>query len=106
MSVNCKTQVKADDILRIWLTAGKEPAKIQIYKSGEKYYGKIVWLRNSTNNDKQRVDNNNPDKSKQNQPIIGLIILKDFKIDTDEWEDGTIHDPETGKIYDCILTFR
>jgi uncharacterized protein (DUF2147 family) len=105
MSVNCKTQVKAD-ILWIWLTAGKEPAKIQIYKSGEKYYGKIVWLRNSTNNDKQRVDNNNPDKSKQNQPIIGLIILKDFKFDTDEWEDGTIHDPETGKIYDCILTFR
>jgi len=38
-------QVKADDIVGIWLTGGKEPAKIQVYKSGEKYFGKIVWLK-------------------------------------------------------------
>jgi len=41
-----KAQVKADDIVGVWLTGGKEPAKIQIYKSGPKYYGKIAWLKN------------------------------------------------------------
>jgi uncharacterized protein (DUF2147 family) len=105
-SSNYKAQVKADDIVGIWLTAGKEPAKIQIYKSGQKYYGKIVWLKYPTSNGKQKVDNNNPDKSKQNQPIIGLLILKDFNFDSDEWKDGTIYDPESGKTYDCNISLK
>jgi uncharacterized protein (DUF2147 family) len=103
---NCKAQTKADDIVGIWLTAGNEPAKIQIYKSVEKYYGKIVWLKYPTSNGKQKVDNNNPDKSKQNQPIIGLTILKDFTFDRDKWEDGTIYDPESGKTYDCNISLK
>lgn len=106
MSSNCKAQVKADDIVGIWLTAGKEPAKIQIYKSGGKYHGKIVWLKYPTSNGKQKVDNNNPDKSKRNQPIIGLLILKDFNFDSGEWEDGTIYDPESGKTYDCNISLK
>jgi hypothetical protein len=32
-------QTKADNIVGVWLTAGKEPAKIQVYKSGDKYFG-------------------------------------------------------------------
>ena len=36
-------QIKADDIMGVRMTAGKEAAKIQIYKAGEMYYGKIVW---------------------------------------------------------------
>lgn len=59
------SQNKADDIIGIWLTGGKEPAKIQVYKSGEKFYGKIIWLKNPTENGKQRMDGNNPDKAKQ-----------------------------------------
>lgn len=106
MNSNCKAQVKVDDIVGIWLTAGKEPAKIQIYKSAGKYYGKIVWLKNATEKGKPKVDTNNPDKNKQNQPIIGLIILTGLKFDNDEWVDGTIYDPESGKTYDCSLTLR
>ena len=40
-----RTQEKADDVIGVWLTAGKEPAEIQIYKSGQKYYGRIVSLK-------------------------------------------------------------
>ena len=100
-------QNKVDDIIGKWLTNGKEPAKIQIYKSGEKYYGKIVWLKNPTDNGKPKVDANNPDKGKCNQPIIGLIILKGFKFDgDDEWGDGDIYDPESGKTYSCYLSLK
>lgn len=101
-----KAQVKSDDIIGVWLTAGKDPAKIQIYKSGQKYYGKIAWLKNPTENGKPKVDSHNPDKSKQTQPILGLLILKDFNFDTDEWNDGTIYDPESGKTYSCHLTLK
>ena len=100
-------QTRSDDIVGVWLTNGKEPAKIQIYKSGEKYYGKIIWLKNPTDNGKSRLDANNPDKSKRIQPIIGLIILKGFKFDGDEeWEDGDIYDPESGDTYSCYLSLK
>lgn len=38
-----------------------------------------------------------------NTPLIGLEIIRGMKQDDDEWEDGTILDPETGKVYDCKL---
>lgn len=101
------SQNKPDDISGIWITGGKEPAKIQIYKSGDKFYGKIIWLQNPTENGKQRVDGNNPDKSKRNISVIGLIILKGFKFDgDDEWRGGDIYDPESGKTYSSYMYLK
>lgn len=101
------SQNKADDITGVWLTAGKEPAKIQIYKSGEKFYGKIIWLKNSTDNGKQKFDINNPDKVKRNNLIIGLIMLTGLKFDgDDEWRGGDIYDPESGKTYSSYLYLK
>jgi uncharacterized protein (DUF2147 family) len=106
IAVTSFAQVRADDIIGVWLTNGKEPAKIQIYKSGEKYYGKIVWLKNPIDNGKPKVDKNNPDKNMRNETIVGLVILKGFKFDDDEWGDGEIYDPESGKTYRCYLTLK
>ena len=101
------SQNKADDITGNWLTGGKEPAKIQIYKSGEKFSGKIVWLKNPIENGKQRVDANNPDKAKRSNPIIGLVMLTGFKFDgNDEWKGGDIYDPESGKTYSSYLYLK
>lgn len=98
------SQNKADDIIGVWLTSGKEPAKIQVYKSGEKFYGKIIWLKNPIQNGKQKVDANNPDKTKRNNPIIGLVMLTGFKFDGDEeWRGGIIYDPESGKAYSSYM---
>lgn len=46
-----KAQENANDIVGTWLTPGKEPAKVQIYKSGERFYGKIIWLQNAMDKD-------------------------------------------------------
>lgn len=100
-------QNKAEDIVGVWLTAGKEPAKVQVYRSGEKYYGVITWLQNPVKDGKPRVDANNPDKSKRTNPIIGLIILTGFKFDgDDEWKGGDIYDPQNGKTYSCFLYLK
>lgn len=101
------SQNKADDITGIWLTGGKEPAKIQIYKAGEKYFGKIIWLQNPTENGKPKVDINNPDKAKRSNPVIGLVILSGFKFDGDEeWKGGDIYDPESGKTYSSYMYLK
>ena len=104
---NEHSQNKAGDIIGIWLTGGKEPAKIQIYTVGEKFYGKIIWLKNPTENGKQRLDNNSPDKEKRSNPIIGLVMLKGFKFDGDEeWKGGDIYDPESGKTYSSYMYLK
>ena len=107
LSFSAYSQNKADDIIGIWLTGGKEPAKIQVYKSGEKYYGKIIWLKNPTENGKQRVDANNPDEAKRSNPIIGLVMLTGFRFDGDEeWKGGSIYDPESGKTYSSYMYLK
>ncbi len=99
-------KVNADDVIGTWLTASGK-AKVQIYKEGSKYNGKIVWLKNPTYEDgKVKTDKNNSDVAKQSVPLMGLNMLKGFVFDEDEWEDGTIYDPENGKTYSCTIKYR
>jgi len=37
------------------------------------------------------------------KPIVGMVIINDMEKDEDEWGNGTILDPENGKIYRCKL---
>jgi uncharacterized protein (DUF2147 family) len=106
IALSLHAQTNADDIVGIWLTGGKEPAKIQVYKSGNKYFGKIVWLKYPEKDGQPRVDRKNPEKNKQSQQIIGIVILNNFKFEDDEWKDGKIYDPESGKTYNCVLSLK
>ncbi|MCB1056310.1 MAG: DUF2147 domain-containing protein [Acidobacteria bacterium] len=104
---------KADDILGVWKTAetDKGYSHVKIYKDGGKYFGEIIWLLKPNYPadepgglaGKPKVDRNNPDKSKRDQPILGLKLLKGFNFDGGEWNGGTIYDPENGKTYKCIM---
>jgi uncharacterized protein (DUF2147 family) len=107
LSNSIKAQNKADDIVGIWLTSGNEPAKIQIYKSSDKFYGKIIWLKNPNDNGVPKTDKNNPDKIKKTNPIIGLALLSGFKFDGDDaWKGGVIYDPQNGKTYSCNISLK
>jgi uncharacterized protein (DUF2147 family) len=52
------------------------------------------------------MDGNNPDKAKQSNPIIGLLMLTGFKFDDDEWTGGDIYDPESGKTYSSYMYLK
>ena len=98
-----QTQNWQDAVLGGWIN-GDDDAKVEIYKSGNKYYGKITWLRNpNEDNGTPKVDDENPDKSKQSQQMMGLVILKDFVFEDGYWKNGTIYDPKNGRTYDCEM---
>jgi uncharacterized protein (DUF2147 family) len=100
-------QPKPDDILGKWLNEDKD-GHIEIYKDNGKYFGRIVWLKEPIDEvtGKPKLDDENEDESLRSQPIMGLIILKDFVFDgDDEWEDGTIYDPKNGSTYSCYMNF-
>ena len=40
---------------------------------------------------------------RKDQPITGMVILRDLKKDDDEWTGGTILDPSNGKTYKCKI---
>lgn len=91
-----------DDIIGKWYTTEKD-AQVEIFKENGKYYGKIVWLEDPEENGKPKTDKNNSDKSKRDQPILGMKLLNDFKYKGNSWEDGTIYDPQNGKTYSCTI---
>jgi uncharacterized protein (DUF2147 family) len=101
-----------DDILGKWLN-DKKTSNIEIYKSGDRYDGKIVWLKEPVYppDDKKgmagktKVDRENPDPALRNKPLLGTVLLWGFKYKGDNvWESGSIYDPENGKTYSCKMT--
>ena len=102
----------ADAIIGQWLTE-KGEARFEIFKSGGKYHGKIVWLKEPTYppGDKEAGkpvrDRSNPDESKRNRPIIGLQILNGFTFAGNNlWSTGTIYNSDDGKTYKAQLKLK
>jgi uncharacterized protein (DUF2147 family) len=96
--------INAQDIVGKWKTiddeTGKEKSIVEIYKKGDKYFGKIIEILDPAkrkNKCKLCTD------YRKDQPIVGMEIIKDLEQDDDEFEDGTILDPNNGKIYDCKI---
>jgi uncharacterized protein (DUF2147 family) len=96
---------KGDAILGQWVNPNGQD-HILIYKKGNKYFGKLDWIKFPNDEQgKPKTDKNNPDKALQSRPDLGLELLKDFTFDGDDvYEDGTIYDPKSGKTYSCKMT--
>ena len=112
-ATSVSAQGKPDKILGYYLTyddeTGAEKSQVQIYKDPNgKYYGKLVWLKEPNKNGKPKVDDKNPDVKLQKRAIIGLEMLKGFKFDksAEEWSDGSIYNPASGKTYNCYINFE
>ncbi len=98
----------ADAIVGTWMVEEKD-AKIEIYKCGEKYCGKIVWLAepNDEVSGQPRTDANNPDASKRSQTILGMEMMENFTYDGEKYyNDGSIYDSREGKHYDGYVTLQ
>jgi len=97
-----------DEISGIWLT-GSGNGKVEIYKNGNTFQGKIVWLKEPVDpkTGKPKTDLLHPDKKLHNRPILGLINIWGFSFDGNEsWENGHIYDPKNGKEYKSIITIK
>ena len=79
-------------------------AIVEVYRQGDVYNGKIVWLQNPTEADgSPAVDSENPDKSLRSRKLIGLNMLSNLKKNGGEYTGGSIYDPGNGKTYNCSM---
>jgi len=59
--------------------------------------GTISWLKDPT----KTKDVNNPDPALRSRPLVGLQVVRDFKLAAPgRWTGGKIYDPKSGKTYD------
>ena len=93
----------AQDVVGKWkLEDGT--AIVEVYKQGDAFNGKIVWLQNPTEADGTPAkDDNNPDAKLRSRQLIGLNMLSGLKKTGTEYSGGSIYDPGNGKTYNCSM---
>lgn len=97
----------AQDVMGKWKTiddeTGQAKSIVEIYKENDKIYGKIVDLINPERENPKCTECPGKDKGK---PIKGLTIIRGLEKDGDEYSDGKILDPISGKLYKCYITLE
>ena len=98
---------QADPVEGLWITqddeTGKKKSEVLIYQENGKLYGKITKLL--LPEDQGKLCENCRGENK-NKPIVGLVIVNDLEKVDGEWEEGTIMDPKSGKVYDCYISLE
>ena len=97
----------ADKIIGEWLNEDKD-GKIEIYKTGNSYFGKIIWGNSIYEDDGQTLmkDVKNPDEKLKQRNILNMVVLSDFIYADDIWDNGKIYDPKSGKTYNCTMKLK
>ncbi|MGB3775321.1 MAG: DUF2147 domain-containing protein [Leeuwenhoekiella sp.] len=97
----------AQDVTGKWKTiddeTGEAKSIVDIYKEDGKVYGKIVELINPKKKNATCTECTGKDKDK---PLNGLMIIRGLEKDGDEYSDGKILDPISGKLYKCYIALE
>ena len=94
----------AQSIFGKWRTidgvSGEEKSIVKIYEENGKVFGKIVEILNPEHKDALCVKCHDREKD---QPVLGLVLIKNMIKDGKYYRKGTIFDPEHGKKFRCRL---
>jgi len=77
---------------------------IEIFKSNEKYLGKIIGLDGF--NDGQKKDMRNPEVALRNDLLMGKVIITNLEYDEleNEWVNGSMYGPEKGLVFNLKIS--
>jgi uncharacterized protein (DUF2147 family) len=78
---------------------GKPRAIIRVYEQNGRWFGKVE--RSLAEEPKERCDKCSDER--KNQPIIGMVVLRNMQKRGDEYSGGDILDPDNGSVYRCKM---
>lgn len=94
----------AQDIAGRWITVddntGKQRSMVEITVKNGVASGHIREIFDKSKEGKTCQACTDDRKGK---PVLGMEIIRGMLRDGEEWNDGTILDPDNGKVYDCKL---
>lgn len=101
-----KTTPGADDVVGIWVSQAKD-SKTEIVNTGNTYAGKLLagWGNELFEADgkTRRKDVKNPDATRRDRTLVGMVILSDLRYENGEYKGGQLYDPRTGKTFRCDM---
>lgn len=90
----------SQSVLGKWRTVddetGEEKSIVEIYKRDGKVFGKIIEIFDPSKRDLPCIYCEGED---HNKPILGLDIIKNMEKEDGVYKNGTITDPQDGKVY-------
>ncbi|MGF7080950.1 DUF2147 domain-containing protein [Mucilaginibacter sp. UYCu711] len=100
---------ETDRVIGIWQSERKD-SKVEIYKSGGKYYGKLLagWGNKIYQADGKTLtkDEKNPDVNLRNHTLLNTTILSDLTYHDGEYTGGKLYDARSGKSYNCQMKVK
>ena len=104
MLVTAGMAMAQDSVLGTWKSiddeTGEAKSHVQIFKKGDRLYGKIVKILTDKGDDALCDACKG---KKKNQPVLGMTIIEQLEYDGERWRDGKILDPENGNTYGCVV---
>jgi uncharacterized protein (DUF2147 family) len=94
----------AQKIAGIWWN-DKKTSKIEVKEENGKFIGTVIYINPEKYvNGEPEKDSKNPDVKLRSRSRLGLQILSGLKFNAsdNEWQGGSIYDPDNGKTYDCF----
>ncbi|MFH2144079.1 MAG: DUF2147 domain-containing protein [Bacteroidota bacterium] len=89
----------ADDIIGKWIPQ-QNRSIVEIFKIEDKYYAKIIWLKDIENIKGENIlDIYNPNKKLRSRHVLNMIFMGDFEFKRGQWVNGKVYDPESGNTY-------
>lgn len=93
-----------DQVFGLWLTEAGESV-VEVYKANDgTASGRVVWLREPKDaNGEELRDVMNGTPSKRSRKVLGMEVLRGYRIDGDIWRGGTIYNWRNGNSYNSKM---
>lgn len=109
VSIVSFAQLPADKIIGVWESVDSDPRlKFEFYKSGEKYFGKLLYASNMFEADGKtpRKDDKNPDKNLRSRSRYGIVNITNLSYEDGEYTGGNLYNPSEGRNYRVKATLK
>ncbi|MDJ1469551.1 DUF2147 domain-containing protein [Xanthocytophaga flava] len=91
-------KLSPDQIVGIWQC---DDFKIEIFKSGTTYFGKLLWAKDMFEADGKtsKKDSNNPNEKLRNRSRQGIVHITELVYKDGEYRDGKLYSVQDGNTY-------
>ena len=97
--VSMAQKLSSDKIVGLWQS---EEYKIEIFKSGNTFSGKLLWAKNNmfdADGKTSKKDDQNPNEKLRNRNRQGITHITNLKFKEGEYIDGDLYSVENGNTY-------
>jgi uncharacterized protein (DUF2147 family) len=100
-------QTSGDSILHTWQTREKD-GKIQMFKSGNTYYAKMLYGKQLFEADGKtyKRDIHNPDPALRDRELKDYVLITGLTYQDGKWTGGKIYNFQDGNSYDVLIEIQ